>query len=293
MDDCAQFRSRLLDLLGGTRRSREGSGVRPEAPAEVRAHPAGCSSCAEELRLLREAWGSLPAEAEIDARPPAAVRDHVLAYADRAARRRGRALTGLWQAVRGVVQPVAASAAVALGMIAGLHLRGGIAPLGETALAGLSLSLAVALAAAAGGLWRSRAPGAVRAILVGALAALGGYFLLTLVSPVPRTVEICRIALVRDAAMSMGELCLVYLAVAAGYAGLPLAAAAYLGPGPAKPWLAQALAFSVLALPILVLQAGLQEWAITLTAVAGLVLGALGGARLGEGARRRRLARAG
>lgn len=292
MHDCNYIQARLLDLLEETTVSGEGrSGARVELAAEIRAHLAACPTCAEEFRQLREAWESLPAA--IKAGPPPAVRDRVLAYADQAARRRGRAFTDLWRAVRRVLEPAAAGAAVALAVVAGLHLRGGMAPLGHTALAGLTLSLAVALAAVAGGLWRSAAPRGVRAILVGTLAALAGYFVLTLVSPVPSTVEICRIRLLRDAAMSMGELCLVYLAVAAGYAGLPLAVAANVRPGPTESWLAQALVFSVLALPILVLQAGLREWAITSTAVAGLVLGSLGGAWLGVEARRWRVARAG
>ncbi|MBI4513903.1 MAG: hypothetical protein HY702_07310 [Gemmatimonadetes bacterium] len=132
-----------------------------------------------------------------------------------------------------------------------------------------------------------------RAVFAGSLGALGGYAVLTLISPIPDTVELCRVTLLRNAAMSMGELCLVYVAVAALYSGLPVGVAAYLWPGSQDRWgagLAEAAVFALLAAPTFLMQSGSREWLITSTALAGLVLGSLGGGLFGSWVRVRRFA---
>lgn len=134
-----------------------------------------------------------------------------------------------------------------------------------------------------------------RAVFAGSLAALGGYVVLTLISPIPDTVELCRVTLFRNAAMSMGELCLVYLAVAALYSGLPVGVAAYLWPGSGHRWsagLAEGAVFALLAAPTFLMQSGSRQWLITSTALAGLVLGSLAGGLFGSRVRVRRFAEA-
>lgn len=119
-----------------------------------------------------------------------------------------------------------------------------------------------------------------RAVLLGGLAAMGGYLVLTLLHPIPSTVEFCQLRIFRDPAMSLGQVCLVYAAVAALYAGVPVGVTAYLSPAGGDGWrvgLAEAVVFTLLALPVLGLQFGLENVAITATVLAGVALGAAAG----------------
>ncbi|MFQ5690839.1 MAG: zf-HC2 domain-containing protein [Gemmatimonadota bacterium] len=284
-----EIRLELLDLLLGS--------SPPERKAELEAHVAECPDCAAELRDLLEAWNGLPQVTRVP--PPPGVRAEALKYARVQAGESQPVLRAVWDAVRGVAGPVALGGTGAAAIVAALHLRGGMAPLDHPSAVALSLALAAVIALASAGLLRGAAPRRVRTVLTGSLGGLGGYVILTLLSPIPDTVEICRIAVFRDLAMSLGEICLVYLGVALLYAGVPMALAAYAGAGEARaeeedaglPWrrgLAEAAIFTLLSVPILVLQTGLEEMAITMTALAGLVLGAVVGGFSGTWARARR-----
>jgi len=136
-------------------------------------------------------------------------------------------------------------------------------------------------------LWRAVRPAALPAV-----AALGAYLLLSLLHPIPSTVEFCQLRIFRDPAMSLGQICLVYAGVAALYAGVPVGVAAYLsssGHGGWKVGLAEGAVFTLLALPVLGLQFGLAEVVITATVLAGVALGAVvggvAGARAGPSPR--------
>ena len=140
--------------------------------------------------------------------------------------------------------------------------------------------------------WRNVDRPRLRAVLLGAVGALGGYVLLTAISPISDTVRICQVELFRSVPMSLGEICLVYLAVAVLYAGVPMGISAYMVRR-ANTWragLAEAGIFALLVLPTAVLQMGLEEWFITLTVLAGLLAGALAGGLGGTWFRLRRAA---
>lgn len=150
--------------------------------------------------------------------------------------------------------------------------------------------LARALAVVAGAVFRSWAPRPVRAVLVGALGALGGYAVLSLVLPISATFGLCRVLLFGEQAMSLGQVCVVYLVIAAAYAGVPLSIAVYAWPRSDPRWrtgLVEAAVFAGLAAPLLVLQVGLDQLMITGTVLAGLVIGALVGGLAGTWARGR------
>ncbi len=281
MRNCGEIRLELLDCLQDR--------LSNERRAAVEAHVARCASCAGELRELREVWDALPAAA--DPLPPVAVRTEVLAYARRPADEAGRVLGGLWRAVRGVAVPVVLGAAATVILVLVLHLRGAMAPLEHLTAVGVSLALAAVLAAIAGGLLRSAVPRPVRAVLLGSLGGLGGYLVLTLISPITDSVQICRVAIFGDAPLSMGEICLVYLAIAVLYAGLPMGLAAFAWGGADGRWragLVEAGVFALLAAPTAVLQLGIEEWIITLTVLVGLIAGSFAGGLAGTLLRARR-----
>ncbi len=126
-----------------------------------------------------------------------------------------------------------------------------------------------------------------RAALLGGLASMGGYLVLSLLHPIPSTVEFCRVSVLGDPAMTPGQICLVYAGVAALYAGVPVGVTAYLSSAGKDGWrvgLAEAAVFTLLALPVLVLQFGLQDAVITLTVLAGLASGAVAGGLVGAAA---------
>ena len=279
---CAEARLGFLDLL----RER----VSPDGWAEVEAHVAECPSCARELDSLRNAWNALPTPDM--AIPPPAARASALAYARRPGKQTESVLRGLWGAVREVAVPATLGAVVAAALVLLMHVRGAMAPMSQPAVVAVSLALAASLALVAGRLWRSVSPRPVRAVLLGSVGALGGYLLLTVISPISDTVRICQVALFRNVTMSLGEVCLVYLAVAVLYAGVPMGIAAYAG-GAEHTWragLVEAAIFALLTAPTAVLQVGIEEWFITLTVLAGLVAGSLAGGLGGTWIRFRRMA---
>lgn len=285
MERCHDVRMQVLDLLRGP--------IAPELRAALDRHLAACPPCAREAAWLREAWQRVPAAADVA--PPAALRAAVLAHARGEARQAPSVRSWIRVVANGFLAPVSLGAAAAFAVVILLHLRGAMAPLGHLEVVALSLFLAVALAGVLAAFLRSGAPRPVRALFGGALGSLGGYTLLTLASPIPDTVEVCRVAVLRTPTMTMGELCLTYLVVAALYAGIPVAVAAYVRSADAAWWrtgILEGALFTLLAAPILVLQSGLDEWLITGTVLTGLVLGAVAGGLLGSGARAWRVPRA-
>lgn len=119
-----------------------------------------------------------------------------------------------------------------------------------------------------------------RAAFLGGLGSLGGYLVLSLLHPIPSAVEFCRVRVFGDPAMTLGQVCLVYAGVSALYAGLPVAVAAFLSSATGERWrlgLAEAGVFTLLALPVLALQFGLENAIITVTVLTGLTLGAAAG----------------
>jgi hypothetical protein len=285
MRECSEIRTELLDLLQGrlSRRDR----------ALVEAHLGRCPSCADELRALEGVWNALSGPP--GARPPRAARLAVLAYAREALGGRESAFAALWQAVRGFAVPAALGAAAAGVLVLALHVRGAMASLGHLTVVGVSLTLAGVLAVIAGGLLRSSAPRTARTVLLGAVGALGGYVVLSLISPIPDSVRLCQVTFFGGSSMSMGELCLVYLAVAVLYAGVPMAAAAFAWGSSDDRWrtgLAEAGVFALLASLSAFLQLGLEEWIITLTALTGVLVGSLAGGLAGVWMRTRRVLRA-
>lgn len=280
MRECSEIRLELLEWLQER--------LSPEEEARVEAHVARCAGCAGELDALSDAWCGLPELESLS--PPASLRGKVLAYARANARVSDSLLGGVWKAVRAVAIPVAVGTGGAAVLVVLMHLRGAMAPLDHPTLVTLSLALAASIAAVAGGLWRSVTPRTVRAVLLGSVVALGGYLLLTVISPIPDTVQICRVALFRNVPMSLGEVCLVYLAVAVLYAGVPMGLAAYAGGAVGRTWrarLVEATIFALLAAPTVVLQVGVGEVVITLTVLAGLVAGSLIGGLGGNWVRSR------
>lgn len=158
---------------------------------------------------------------------------------------------------------------------------------------GKGLFLGAVLAIVLAGALDRRTPAAVRSVLLGGVGALGGYLLLTIISPIPGSVEFCRITLLGDPPLTVHQLCLIYLGVAAVYTGLPMAAAAYLWAGRANGMKAGLLAagvFLVLAAPTLLLQVGFDELFIAATLLAGAAVGALLGGMGGSWVRARRTA---
>lgn len=125
-------------------------------------------------------------------------------------------------------------------------------------------------------------------ILLGGLGSLGGYLVLSLLHPIPSAVEFCQVRIFQDPAMSLGQVCLIYAAVAALYAGVPVGVTAYLSADGGARWklgLAVAAVFTLLAVPVSVLEFGPQDTVITLTVLGGLVAGAAGGGLTGGLAR--------
>jgi len=286
MNPCSDLRLEFLDLLQGT--------LSPDRRAYVVAHAGECLECARELQSLREAWDALPEPTSL--LPSPAIRRSALAYARTHAREREGSgespLGALWEAVRGVMTPVAVGAGATAILVLTLHLRGAMAPLDHMSTVLLSLALAAAIALASAGLLRGAAPHRVQTILLGGLWGVGGYLVLSLINPIPDTVQICRVAVFRAVTMSLGQVCLVYLGVAMLYAAVPMALATYLErpAGADSVWrtgLAEAVVFTLLAAPTLILQLGMEEKFITLTALAGLPLGALVGGLGGTWARGR------
>lgn len=276
MSECLHIRPHLVDMV------REGADAPP--PPAAREHLSECAACSAELRVIREVWAELPPAATL--RPPAALRDRVLARARDAvlepqASGVKRVIAEMWRAVRPAATQVGAAVAAAGAVIGLLQLGGGLAIRGAVQVLLLGLLLAVLFGAALGGM-RSRR--AVRTVLLGGLASVGGYLFLSLLHPIPRAVEFCQLRIFRDPAMPLGQICLVYAAVASLYAGLPVAVASHLSAAE-DGWaagLAEAAVFTLLAAPILVLQFGVESLAITGTVLAGAAIGAAAGGLAGR-----------
>lgn len=277
--NCDEIRDGLLELLGNT--------LEPRKAAELQAHLDGCPSCARELQELGEAWDSLPDS--IEAEPPLALRARVIGLAKAEIDQRSPSLLGVRDSVREIAGPVMAGAAGALGLITLAHFRGATAPLSQPLVVALSLALASGLALAVGGLMRARIRPPTRAVLTGSLAAFGGYVLLTAMLPISDTVHFCGLVLFGTLPLSLGQLCLTYLSVAALYAGVPMAIATYVwgggGGGPSDDrtiGLTEGLVFTLLAVPLVLLQSGFEPWVIPLGAVIGFGFGAVAGGFAGR-----------
>lgn len=287
MDSCERGRIELTELLLGE--------LPPAREAELLAHVEACGKCAEELRALRSTWSRLEGAGLAGAEPPAALRGTVLAHA-RSAVTGARPLAGEIRArTRRLAVPVLLGAGAAALIVAALEMRGLVAVRGAWATASLSLALGGLIAVLAGAARRTPVR-AVRSVLVASAAAFAGYVALTVALPIPETVEFCRVRVLSARELSRGSLCLIYLAVALAYAGLPAGVAAYLWSD--REWrragvLAQATLFLLLALPVLGLHFGTAELVLGMSALVGLGAGALSGGAAGSWLRRRRPAGAG
>lgn len=280
VSSCAAIRTAFLDALRDQ--------VSPQTRETVNAHLAECPACAEEFRGLRQVWEELPTS--VDVRPPAVLRERVLATAWAEDQETVNVWAGLWNAARAFVTPVLLGAAAAFSVVVLTHLRGTLAPLSQSAMVAVSLAFAASLAVVVGAVFKSRARRSIRAVLLGALGALGGYAVLSLVLPISVTFGWCRVILFGSAAISLGQVCLVYLVIAAVYAGVPLSIAVYAWSGSDPRWrtgFAEAAVFAILAAPVLVLQVGLDELMITGTLLLGLLAGSLMGGLAGTWARAR------
>lgn len=293
MRECDHRHSELVELL----REEISPGDRRRLVRRVEE----CEACAAEFRVLAETWERLPVQSA--SRPPAGVRRRVLARAGGAvgqppavAEPAGNAgpvgvAHDLWRAVRPAVLPATAGVVAAGAIVALLHFGGGLAVRGHIPVLAFGLVLAALLSGAAGGLWANASRRASGAVLLGGLAALGAYLVLSLLHPIPRAVEFCQLRIFRDPGMSLGQVCLVYAGVAALYAGVPVGVTAYLSSTTGDGWrigLAEAAVFTLFALPVLGLQFGLEEVAITGTVLAGAALGAAVGGVAGSVARKKR-----
>lgn len=283
MSGCDEIRSEFPALL---------TGEIPNGLLEaVKGHLIVCPPCAEELRDLEQTWNAMPAAAELSL--PSAVRERVLAYGRRPMSVPIAPVRSVWKAIRGSVALLSLAVGSALVVLVSLHLRGALNLSGEPGAVPASVFFAAALAVALGALSRSRAPSYARAVLGGALGALGGYVLLSLISPIGQTVRFCRLTLFRGAVMSMGELCVLYAAMAILYGGVPMGIAAYLWRGRARDWrvgAVEAAIFVILVAPILLLQSVSEGWVITFTVLAALAVGSIAGGVTGSLARPRRAA---
>lgn len=279
---CDRIRSTFPDFL----QERPGS----RAATDVEDHLRACPECEAEWDAVQTSWNALPGS--MDADPPARVREAILSRAGRAVEARVGVAGALLRSVRREGRPILIGVGAAALVLGGLALRGGLAPVGPATLVGKGLFLGAALAVVVTALLDRKTPSAVRSVLMGGVGALGGYVLLTMVSPIPGSVEFCRVTLLGAPPLAIHQLCLIYLVVAAVYAGLPMAAAVYFwtdGGEGMRAGLMAAGVFLVLAAPSLLLQVGLGEWVIGLTLLGGAALGSLLGAAGGSWARSRQV----
>ncbi len=264
-------------------RSLEGA-LDDDSRTSLERHVAACDACAEELELLRAVYRVLPPGGEVD--PPAEVRRRVLAKAHEAL---GPAAT----------QPITARVAFRVGTAAVLAtlaatlavklftLRGAMAPLNDTTVLALTVLFAALVATAAGGVFRTSLPTPIRGALSGSLGGLAGYALISLALPISHTVNYCGDLVFGNIHLSLGQLCTVYLGVTAGYAAIPMAVVSFSRhrSRPKGPGLVEAMIFSGLALPILLMQSGVRVWLIPVSVALGFLIGALLGELLGRRAR--------
>lgn len=278
MRECEHSQRELVDLFDDD--------LSPDRRGRLVARVRGCEACAAELRRLEGAWNELPERPP--RRAPADAKAALLAYARQTAGERRSLAATLWRVTRPALLPAGAGAAASAAVLSVLRLGGRLDGGPHLPVAALGLALAILFAGVFGGLRRGASRPATRGILLGGLGAFGGYLILSSLHPIPSAVEFCQLRLLRDPAMSLGQICLIYAAVAALYAGLPVGAMAYLSAEDGVRWklgLAEAAVFTLLALPISVLEFGLQDTVITLTVLGGLAAGAAGGGLTGGLAR--------
>lgn len=291
MTECSEVRPRLVELLRG--------GVRGGAPGQLLEHVDACPRCTAELRELRASWDELPEPAPTT--PSPRLREAVLDRAREAVgpapaaapAGSGRMLAAVWGVARASALLAASGVAAAAAVVGALHLGTGLAVRSALPILAAGLVLATGLAGAFGGLQEGRHRPAVRAILVGALASFGGYVLLAVLHPISSTVEFCRLRVLGDPVLTTGQICLVYAAVSALYAGLPVAAGVWWSAPVGDGWragLAEGVVFTLLVLPVLVLEFGLESVAVTGTVILGIVVGAAAGGVAAGLPRRKRVA---
>ncbi len=274
MRECTETRLEMLELLQGR--------LTPGEKARIEDHAAVCEACDEELTALRRTWRALPALGDV--RPPTVARESVLAYALSSQEEVAGTWVELKRVARAFVSPVALGAAGAFAVISLTSLRGALYSSGQMTVLSAGLVLAAMLAVVGGTLMRSAASATLRAILLGALGAFGGYWVLSVVLPVSSAVRLCGLALFGGMTMSIGQICLVYLVVAGLYAGVPLAIAAYVWGGSDKRWrtgLAEAAIFMSLVAPLAIIQSRPEGWMITAALLLSLLIGSLTGGLLG------------
>ncbi|GIW53144.1 MAG: hypothetical protein KatS3mg081_2499 [Gemmatimonadales bacterium] len=282
MVKCGDARALILDLLVGE--------SRPNTRRQLLDHLGQCRACSDQLRSLQETWEALPEAGAIE--PPAALREAILGYARRV-RDEELVPRSPWVALRELALPVGWAAVAALAVVGLLHLRGAVAPVGTAGLAVASVILSGVLAVVAGGIIRAGTPRSVRTMLLASLGAMGGYLVLTLALPLPEAFRLCRTALFRGSAMSLGQVCLTYLVIASLYAAIPSAVGAYAWGGRQAQWrtgIGEAMVFVFLSAPVFLLQAGWDELMVTGTVFAALVAGSLLGGFSGSWLASRRLA---
>jgi Putative zinc-finger len=267
MTGCDDVRLEMLDLLRGR--------MAPASRVRVEDHLTACAACTAELAELRLVWDALPES--VDARPPAGTGRRILDYAAR-----GVAAAGVWVDLRRVardfVSPAVLGAAAAFVIVSLTALRGAMSPFDRVVSVAAALVLASLLAVVGGALLRGGVSVALRTVLLGALGAFGGYWVLDLAVPVSDAVRLCGLAVFGGGPMSLGQVCVVYLIIAGLYAGVPLAFAAYLRGGSGRPWrtgMAEASVFGALVIPLVILQTSPQGWMIAATVAIGVVMGAI------------------
>ncbi len=274
MNDCSEFQHLLPSFLEND--------LDAEPRGLIQAHLQECPACVEELSLIQAVREVLPPA--MDVAPPREVRRDLQASA-RAAVERGSVIrpTMVRMGFAAVFATVLAIVVIWL-----FTLRGAMAPLSTTTGVTLSVIFAGLVAAAAGGLLRTTPSRPARTALTGALGGLGGYALLSMVLPISHTVNYCGDLVFGNIHLSLGQLCTTYLGVTAAYAGIPMALVAFTrrkGPRTESPSLLEAMMFSGLALPILLMQSGLRIWLIPVSVAVGFLGGALLGEMLGRRAR--------
>lgn len=265
---------RLVELLG---ESAEG-----EAPG-LRDHVRSCPSCREELGALRGSWAELPASAA--SAPPEGFGRQLLGEARDAVASSGVPFVGVRGGLRRVAASVGLGAAGAGLLVLTLGVRGRLTVTDPVAAAWLTVLLAGALGVVGYGLMDEGVDAGLRGLLAASLASFVGYAGLNLLQPIPETVDFCRVSVLGAGELSTGSLCLIYLGLAALYAGAPAGLAVWRWDSRRPAWatgLSVATVVTVLAVPFHGLQLGADNLAFAVSALLGLGLGAIVGASAGS-----------
>lgn len=266
----------------------DGATAEESEAAELRGHVRNCGACREELDALWADWDDLPASAATP--PPVRLRRRLLEEAREAVASPAVQLARMWAGLRPVAWSLALGAAGAGLFVLGLGLRGHLTVTDPVAAAWLAVLLAAGLGVVGFGLVEEGAGSRLRGLLAASLATFVGYAGLNLLHPVPEAVDFCRVSVLGASELSTGSLCLVYLGVAALYAGAPAGLAAWRWDGrrPARGMgLTVAAVVTVLAVPFHGLQLGAANLAVVASTLLGLGLGSLTGASAGSLVRHR------